>query len=960
MNPATPRRTGLAFGRFLVLPDRRDLLADGKPIRLGGRAFDVLMALIEASGAVVSKGALMALVWPNRTVGEDNLAAQIVTLRKALGSDQGLIRTVAGRGYQFTGEILPVWPATHETSGAAKATDAQRPRTNLPEQVTELIGREQELADILALLATYRFVSLMGPGGIGKTRLALAAARQLLTEFPDGVWLVEFSAVGNPGLVSSTVAAAVGLQLGAGEISPEVVSRALSHRHLLLILDTCEHVIDAAAAMAEASLRAGTGVRVIATSREPLRAEGEQIYQVPPLGLPAVDAVNPWQSDAVRLFVARSRAHGVHISEDQHVAPAIAGICRQLDGIPLAIELAAGRSATLGIAVLSAGLDDRFGVLTGGRRTALPRHQTLRATLDWSHELLNEAERVILRRLAVFVGAFAMEAGCEVAVDLEHAPSHVVDGLSNLVAKSLVTAEVKGGVARFRLLDTTRAYARERLEESGESQRLLRRHAEFYRDLLERADVEWGNRRTVEWLDDYGWCIDNLRAALDWAYSPGGDASIGVALTAAAIPLWSELSLVNECRSRTEQALAVFGTDEGRDPRRTMKLYAALASSSYWDSARTFAPVSSLWTRALAIAERLEDADYQGHSLWGLYSFHIGTSDFRPALEMAQRYRMLATQQQWRNDVSIGERMVGLVQHLLGNQTSARRHLERMLANFVPSNQRSHEAICFQFDPRVATRAYLARVLWLQGAPDEAMRTAIAAVDQACEINHMVSLCHALTLATCPIMLWAEDLVAAEHYIAMLLDRSARLGLMSWNVWGHRLREVLMIRHGDLGPGLKQLRSGFGELSGGMFSWISMIFPIELAMGFARAGQIAEGFAAIEESIERAEQTETRWLFPESLRVRGELLLLQTASGAEDAAELHFLQALDWARRQGALSLELRAVTSLARLRRNQGRSADAKALLRPVYDSFTEGFETADLKTAKLLLNDLEQAGSL
>src|SRR5580692_10522612 len=275
MNPAPQRRSGIAFGRFLVWPDRRDLIADGSPIKLGGRAFDVLMALIEVPGAVVSRDALKARVWPNRTVEDNNLAAQIVALRKAFGSEQGLIRTVAGRGYQFTGAIRPLSAATDEAPDVATVAAAEpiQPPTNLPEQVTELIGREKELAHILALLAAYRFVSLTGPGGIGKTRLALTAARQLLPEFADGVWIAEFSAIADPGLVCTTVAAAVGLQLGVGEISPQLVSRALAQRRLLLILDTCEHVIDAAATMAETLLQAGAGVHIIATSREPLRVD---------------------------------------------------------------------------------------------------------------------------------------------------------------------------------------------------------------------------------------------------------------------------------------------------------------------------------------------------------------------------------------------------------------------------------------------------------------------------------------------------------------------------------------------------------------------------------------------------------------------------------------------------------------------------------------------------------------
>jgi DNA-binding winged helix-turn-helix (wHTH) protein len=411
MDPAAEAPANLAFGRFQVLLRRRELLADGQPIKLGGRAFDVLMALIEARGAVIGKDALMARVWPDRVVEENNLQAHISALRAALGAERALIRTVAGRGYQFTGEIRFLSASPDERVGTAAAEPgALLPPTNLPEPVSELVGREDDLREILSLAAGHRLVTLTGAGGIGKTRLALAVANRLLPEFVEGVWLAELSSLSDPGLVPATVAAAVGLELSTGEVSAQHVAHALADRRLLLVLDTCEHVIAAAAAMAEVLLRAGPAVRVIATSREPLRAEGERNYPVPPLAVPAAEGDDPWQYGAIRLFVVRSRASGAHISEHAHVAAVIAPICRRLDGIPLAIEVAAARAAALGIEALASRLDDRFNLLTSGRRTALPRHQTLRATLDWSYGLLAEPERVILHRLAIFAGPFSLDA----------------------------------------------------------------------------------------------------------------------------------------------------------------------------------------------------------------------------------------------------------------------------------------------------------------------------------------------------------------------------------------------------------------------------------------------------------------------------------------------------------------------------------------------------------------------
>jgi predicted ATPase/DNA-binding winged helix-turn-helix (wHTH) protein len=534
MDPASERPAGIAFGRFQVLPDRREVLADGWPIKLGGRAFDVLMALIEARGAVVSKEALMARVWPGRIIEENSLAAQIAALRAAFGAERELIRTVSGRGYQFTGEIR-ILSASPNKAGVATAEHVSvLPPTNAPKPVSELIGRDAEVEEVLRLAGAHRLLTLTGAGGIGKTTLALALARELRPHFADGVWLAEFSAFADPGLVPATVAAAVGVQLG-GEASAQRVAQAFADRRLLLVLDTCEHVIAAAAAMAEAVLGAGAALYIIATSREPLRAGGEWVYPVQPLAVPAVDIAaddDLLRYGAVRLFIERARAAEPHFAPDRRLMAMIVAICRRLDGIPLAIELAAARAPALGIEALTARLDDRFRLLlTGGRRTAPPRHQALRATLDWSYELLAEPERVILQRLAVFAGPFSLEAAAAVAAGPELAAADVIEELLGLVAKSLVVAEGEGAVSRYRLLDTTRAYALEKLEESGERERLVRRHAEYYRNLFERAETEWETRPAVEWLNNYGWCIDNLRAALDWAFSPEGNESIGVALT---------------------------------------------------------------------------------------------------------------------------------------------------------------------------------------------------------------------------------------------------------------------------------------------------------------------------------------------------------------------------------------------------------------------------------------------
>jgi len=951
--PSTP--TAIEFGRYSVLPHRRELLAEGRPVELGGRAFDVLMVLIEASGAVVSKDTLMNRVWPDRVVEENSLQAQISSLRRAFAADRDLIRTIAGRGYQFTGEIRTVSARTdaQAAAGAPPSTPAAPgPPINLPEPVSELIGRDAELDEVLDISASHRLVTLTGAGGIGKTRLGFEAARHLLPRFTDGVWAIELAPLPDSELVPGAVATALGIELSSGTASPLSVATALRSKELMLVLDNCEHVVDAAARMAEALLRANPAARVIATSREPLRIEGERVYPVPPLAVPAEDSPDGEDSlryGAVQLFVERVRAAAPHFSPNERAAT-IAAICRRLDGIPLAIELAAARAVTLGIDALAAQLNDRFRLLAGGRRTALPRHQTLRATLDWSYELLTEPERVVLRRLAVFAGGFTMQAASAVAADEEIAALDIVNCVVNLVAKSLVSASAGGATKRYRLLETTRAYSLEKLVQAGEFDEAARRHARRYLDLFESAETEAETRPTEEWLADYVPRMDNLRTALDWAFLPDGDVSIGVALTAAAVPLWMHLSLMEECRSRVERALAAIAAGAGGDARREMQLHTALAVSLMYT--RGAVPeIGAAGTKALEIAENLGDAEYQLRSLWGLWSFYTGSGRHHVALTLARRFHALAATRSGANDRLIGDRLIGTSQYYLGDLLSAQRHIEPVIADYVAPARKWH-IFRFEVDQWAAAWVALARILWLRGLPDQAMRTAESSVAAAQATSHAMSLGQALALAACPIALFTGDLVAAEQYVEMLLDHSTRHALARWRAWGLSHQGVLAIQRGDLGSGLRLLRAGFDEP--GAAGTVPQFFTFLLAEALGRTGRIADGLAAIAETIEQSERTDERWAIAETLRIKGELLLLQDAPEAVAAAEDHFRQALDWARRQGALFWELRAATSLARLLSDQGRSADAAALLQPVYDRFTEGFTTADLKAAKALLDEL------
>jgi predicted ATPase/DNA-binding winged helix-turn-helix (wHTH) protein len=954
-DPSTiPGEHTISFGPFHLLPAQRLLLEADKPLRTGSRALEILIALVERAGEVVSKEDLIARAWPNTFVAEGNLRVNIAALRRLLGDGQAGNRYVAnipGRGYCF---IAPIVLSEGQWSSTPPGAAAERTH-NLPAPLTRMVGRTDIVDALMAQLPQRRFITVVGPGGIGKTTVALAVAEQRIALYRDGARFVDLAPLADPLLVPSALASALGAPIRSEKPMPGLVNF-LKDKQMLLVLDSCEHVIEAAAALAEEVLRGAPGVHILATSREPLRAGGERVQRLPPLGLPPdsarLAAGAALAFPAVQLFVERAAASldGFELSDAD--APIVASICRNLDGIALAIELAAGRVDAFGVRDLAAHLNDRFRLLTAGRRTALPRHQTLGATLDWSYEFLPEPERALLRRLAVFAGSFTLEAARAVAAGVEILESEVVDSVANLVAKSLVAADVGGATVRYRLLETTRGYALAKLTESGESNQVARRHAEYFRDLFQRAEAEWETKPTVEWLEEHGRKIDNVRAALDWAFSANGDAEIGVALTAAAVPLWFQLSLLEECHSRVEQALACLGTDASPSARRHMQLFAALGITLL----HKIGPkpeVKAAWTRVLELAEELDDRDYKVRALWGLWVSSINGGEYRAALEFAQRFRSIVSDSADPTELPIGDRLVGNSLYYLGDQTNARRHIEHMLRRYVRPVHRSH-VVRFHFDQQMMAHAILARILWEQGLSDQALRVAQSSVEDAQAIGHALSLCLSLAVAMCPVALATGDLKQAEHAVAMLLDHSTTHTLDYWHAWGQAYRGVLFIKRGDL-SGLKLLTTALDEeFRGGQHARRHLTFLGEFAEALGRAGEIANGLAEIDAALHRCDLDEGRWCFADLLRIKGELVLREGAPNATTAAERYFLLSLDWARRQQTLSWELRTATSLARLRRDQHCIEEARDLLRSVYARFTEGFETVDLTKAKALLDEM------
>ncbi|RCW81279.1 ATP-binding protein [Phyllobacterium bourgognense] len=943
-----------SFGPYVLVPERQSLMRDQTAVRVGSRALEILAVLIERPGELVGKAELVSRVWPDTFVEESNLKVNVAALRRALGDAPDgtqYIATMSGRGYRF---VFPV--RISGQSDMPVTAKFQGTRThNLPVSTTRLVGRGDAVNAIRCAVEVSRLLTIVGPGGVGKTRFALAIAAQLTAAFDHGIWFVDLATVYDATLVPTSIATAMGLRVHSANIKAAVAAFA-ADREFMLVLDNCEHVIEAVASCAETLLAAAAKVRILATSREPMRVLGEQVYRLPPLETPPevseLSAAQALAFPAVELFVDRAVGSRGEFKLSDGNAPVVAEICRRLDGLPLAIELAAPRLDAFNTRELLDLLAEQSHVLSD-RRCGDPRHHTLAAMLDWSYGLLAEPERVLLRRLSVFADAFSLESACAVAVDKGRARSECIHGVANLVAKSLVSTERRELGTHYRLLDTTRKYALQKLAESGEADSLRRRHAEHLLELAKRAEVEWKIRPTAHWLAEYGRKMDDIRSALGWAFSGNRNVAIGVALTVAALPFWEHLSLVEECRARVEDALNSSYADF-RSVRDDLKLHLALGTTLL-HTRGPLPEVNAAWTTALGSAEVLNDTEYMLRCLWGLCDYFTWTGDHQAALGMADQIRKLATDRgdlDARNNV---DRQTGTALRYLGEFAEARRHLERMIARYVPPATRSDIAR-FQLDPRSAARGTLANVTWLQGHPDKAVAMAQRQLEEAGAAQHALALCNAIVHTTCPIALLTGDLAAAERLLVGIEAHVEEHAMTIWGAMSRCLRAEWLLQSGDP-SGLAMLRGALDELLAIGFRMRCPFYIGVYAAGLGDHGDVDAGQTAIGEAVALSASTGEIWCMPELLRTKADLLRKESVNRIAEAEAL-YMQALDLARRQGALSWELRAATALAEhwLRSDQG--AKAGSLLAPIYRRFDEGFATRDLVSARTLLDTLGDAG--
>ncbi|MER8898370.1 winged helix-turn-helix domain-containing protein [Mesorhizobium sp. M0676] len=926
-------------------------MKNGKPVELGARTFDTLAALVSHPNEVVSKRDLMRQIWPDVTVDEGSLRFHIAAVRKALGDGTGdarYIATVAGRGYSF---IAASSVSTDTIGNSEKIALPFDVATFLPARLLTMVGREDGLLTLSNEITASRFVTIVGPGGVGKTTVAVAVAHHLLEAFSGAVLFVDLGMLRDPDMVPSFLASMLGLAVQTNDPTLGVTAY-LRDKRVLLVLDNCEHVIEATANLAARIFLAAPQVHILATSREPLRVDGEQVHRLSSLSFPPAEhqptAAEALTFPAIQLFVDRVAAGGAQLNLSDADAVIVANICRRLDGMSLAIELAAGRVAGYGLQQTAQLLDEHLTLLWPGKRTAPPRQKTLRATLDWSFELLSEPERIVLCRLAVFVGHFSLEAARAIVTSDKVDEASVLLAIDSLVSKSMVAIARVGPTVRYRLLDVTRTYALEIKISDFDLRDLAARHAAYYQKLLEQTGTEWQTRMGTPEGASHVSDINNARMALEWCFGVDGDPAIGCQLAIAAAPIFLGMSLLAECHRWCARALFALTSSRRLGGKDEMYLQAAMGTSLMYTTGNNDAAEQAL-RRSLSIAEGIGDELNQLRLLGMLYSFRLRVGDFRTNLQYAERVFLLCPNIQDPAATALAYSLSGTSHHFNGNLREANTALEMAIKNSEIALPRTPEYPGFDlrsWDDWVSLT--LARTLWIQGQSTRAVEMAIKTVRDTARMGHPVRISVSLTWAI-SVLLWNGDLDLADEYTDWLTSQAEAHSLTPYLAVGRGYKGELALRRGDAKGGVENIRKCLEEFQTTHYSILTTPFRITLIQGLLAMAEPSQSLKVVDDTIERVQANGDLLYMPELLRLKGTILL--TLPEQQNQAESFFNDSLNFSRTQGALAWELRTAIDLANLWATQGNRRKAATLIQSVYDKFPHGCFTADLKVAESLL---------
>lgn len=940
-----PATDELSFGTFQLRANERLLMKEGVVVELGARAYDILIALTSAPNEIITKQDLMSRVWPEVVVEEGSLRFHMNSLRKALGDGKEgarFIKTLSGRGYCF---VATISRALNETLSTVSAP-ADFSHANLPGRLSRIIGRDGDVLRISEQLKASRLVSIVGPGGIGKTTVAISVAHGLSDRFGGAVLFVDLSMLSDPRLVTTAIASMLGIPVGAGDAQSSLIAF-LRNRLALLVLDTCEHMVDAVAQLASDLMISAPRVHILATSRESLQTEGEHVYRLGPLACPPEAAFISTQVvqefPATRLFLERALANDAHLEIDEADAPIVAGICRKLDGVALAIELTARRVGSYGLRQASDLLDQHLTLQWTGSRTAQPRHRTLQATLDWSYELLSELERVVLRRLAVFVGHFTLDAAVDVVASSNLDRSAVFAAIDSLVTKSMVSTRPIGASLRYRLLDTTRAYALAIPLETQERGELAIRHADYYGRWVAQSAGDWASKKTGSERAAYFAALHNVRAALEWCFGENGEVGVGLKLAASAGPAFLAMSLMPEAYRWSERAILALdeytvGTVE------ELHLQTVFGIAATHLRGKSDAALLAL-NRGLCIAEARGDVVNQVGLLSMLRTYYFRSGDFKTAHAYAGRCKAAADTIQDFAASAQARSILGRSFHLAGDLAAAQTELEASLVDWARAGRTT---IYLSHELHFPSEVTLARNLWLLGFPDQAAERAQNVIESAAKTDRPAALTVVLGWAI-SVFLWIGDWDRAEEHINTLVYQAESHSLGPFVAAGRARRGELAILRGWADQGVEELRTSLAAIHSVGYELLTTEFNISLARGLKATGRLAEAAELVDRTIRNVEAKGDVLYIPELLRVRGDVLLA-TPHFLEDA-QASFRRSIEMSRLQSARGWGLRAATDLAATMVKVGELAQARELLEPILGHFSEASDTADLRSAKQLL---------
>lgn len=940
-----PAERSYRFDPFCLLPDRQVLLRDSEPILFGSRALDILTILVQRAGELVSNLEIEAYAWPETYVHHSNVKVQIAALRKTLRVDVNAggqhIMNVPGRGYVFT---APVEVQGRPRASAARATAA---RAASPMPATEVIGRGSEIDAIVTLVSQHPLVTIVGTGGVGKTTLSLVVAKRLAERYEAPACFVDLAAIDEPQLVVDAIAAALGVRVDLSDVLGGIAAH-LRATARLVILDNCEHLA-AAVAAAAGQLASDIGSSaLLATSREPLRAQREQTWRLAPLACPpprpSMSATQAMEYPAVALLAARaSERAGYTLADDDAAAAAM--LCSHLDGLPLALELAATRLDTLRPAALLELLQASLTPLGRQAVTSPSRHRTLLATLDWSYRLLSESEAAILRFAAIFARDFDVEDIISVLGPEGLDTSDVIAGMESLVSKSFAVAEVSQGVRRYRLFESTRSHALGELDAAGEAARARRSHARQLLAVMARAEEEWSWRTMDVWAAHYGPRADDVRRALAWAFGPGGDQDLGLRLIAATLPLWGVLGRVAESRARVKTALAVAEALPEADPQVRLKLMCSRAWSLTY-AAQESSNSEPPWRDCIRLAREIGDTEYLLRALHGLATYETFVGRSLSAIDHLLEFQAIAERAQAWSMLPDALRLLALAKVYTGAIAEGGAMLEDLAHKFDRVEARG-QVITFAVDRYCIIRSSLAFTRWLRGDIDGALAAAAEAVDAAVEIGHAVSHSNSLAFAGAPLALWSGRLDRAEAAIVALRDN---LAIRNTVIWGRLTRffaAALAQARGEAGS-LPEMAASLDDLLETGFVTRAPMYLSMLAQELLADGQVEAAQVRVDDATARLDHYRERWCRAELLRLQG---LIHAARGQQDAAKTYLTQALAEAACQGALTFELRAACALAGLLQGAGRRGEAAAVLGPICAKFPATSDHQEVAAARALL---------